>query len=254
MKSNNKIVANILLIVISVILGVLIAWQMKNINSLEGSTLFGNTNQADLQEKIQQLNIVNAELAQRNAEYKESLQKFIELGDDENAQLKYYQEQLIRTKTYAGLTDVKGPGAIITLDSSDKDAKVSVSSLLVIVNSLKANGAYAISINGERVVALTEISETGSGENTKVVMNGTNITSPTGYEISIIGEVKKLQDYYRFSSQIWNHLQSQGVVVNMEYPQEVKIPALSENSPAYRQNLLEIIPDESTNNTEVENK
>ena len=103
-------------------------------------------------------------------------------------------------------------------------------------------------------MALTEISETGSGENTKVVMNGTNITSPTGYEISIIGEVEKLQDYYRFSSQIWNHLQSQGVVVNMEYPQEVKIPALSENSPAYRQNLLEVIPDESTNNTEVENK
>lgn len=252
MKSRNKLISNILLVVISVLLGVLIAWQMKNINSLEGSTIFENTNQADLQEKIQQLNIVNAELAQRNAEYKENLQKFIELGDDENAQLKYYQDQLSRAKTYAGLTDVKGPGAIISLDTSAKDAEVSVSSLLVIVNSLKANGAYAISINGERVVALTEISATGSGENTKIVMNGTNITSPTGYEISVIGEVKKLQDYYRFSSQIWNHLQSQGVVVNMEYPQEVKIPALSENSPAYRQNLLEIIPEDTTNGNNQE--
>ena len=48
MKSKNKLIANILLVLISVILGVLIAWQMKNINSLEGSTLFGNTNQADL--------------------------------------------------------------------------------------------------------------------------------------------------------------------------------------------------------------
>lgn len=250
-KSKKKTVSNILLAVVAVSLGILIAWQMKNLNAFENANLFGATNQASLQEQIDNLQVVNAELQKRNDSLNKNLQDLIELGNDENAQIAYYQERTKDIATFAGLTDVKGPGAIITLDVSQAGAEVDAASLLVVCNGLKANGAHAIAINGQRMVALSEISSTGSGENKNIIMNGTNITDPNTYEIKVIGEVDKIRDFYSLSASIWQNLQGKSVQVQIYYPPEVEIPALAEDSPAYRSNLLETI-DESDTGSEAE--
>ncbi len=242
MGSRAKTISNILLFMLSLLLGVLIAWQMKNLNFMEGINLFGSTDQVALQEEIAQLQVANQELIRRNAGLTENIQELAEIGSSDDARLNYYQNEVERLATFAGLTDVRGPGAIISLDTSAEGAYVDPASLLSVINGLKANGAYAISVNGERIVSMTEVIGTGS-ENQNIVINGTNVTSNVGYEIRIIGEVRKIQDFYSFQTNTWTRLQSRGVVVQLHTPNEVDIAGLAEDSPAYRQNLLETIED-----------
>ncbi len=221
------------------ILGFLLALQMKNVIQLKNLNIYGNNSVEALQDQIRQLDLANTELKKRNDDLNQNLQQLIELGNSEDAQISFYRQEYKRMATFAGLTDVKGQGLIITIDSSAQEAKVSPASLIVLVNSLKASGVYAISINGQRVVALTEISATGSGEHSKLIMNGTDITNPEGYEVRVIGEQSKLQDFVSFNEQLWSSFQGQGCVLNFTYPPDVQIPGLPEDSPAYRQNLLE---------------
>ena len=223
------------------VLGFLAALQMKNLIQLRALNLYGNNDIEALQDQIQGLNLANNELKQRNDALNQNLQELAQAGNADDAQLNFYRSEISRLSIYAGLTDVKGPGAIISIATASPEAYVDAASLLVIVNSLRANGVYAISINGQRVVALTEISPTGSGPRQNIVKNGTNITSPDGYEIRVIGEPQKLQDFYAIQSGIWNNLRAQGCTIQINYPEEIQIPALPKDSPAYRQNLLETV-------------
>lgn len=221
------------------LLGFMLALQMKNVIQLKSLNIYGNNNVQALQDQIRQLDMANNELKKRNDDLNQNLQQLIELGNSEDAQINFYKQEYKRMATFAGLTDVKGPGLIININSTAPEAKVSPANLIVLINSLKASGVYAISVNGQRVVALTEISATGAGENAKLIMNGTDITNPEGYDVRIIGDQSKLQDFVSFNQQLWSSFQGQGCVLNFTYPAEVQIPALAEDSPAYRQNLLE---------------
>ncbi len=242
-KSRRKVQVTWVVALACVVLGFLVALQMKNLMELRALNLYGNNDIESLQDQIQSLNLSNIELQKRNEDLNKNLQDLIQAGNDENAQMNFYKAEADRYATYAGLTDVRGPGAIINIATPTPEATVEASSLIVILNSLRANGAYAISINGQRVVALTEISPTGSGTKPNIIMNGTNITSSTGYEIRIIGEKQKIEDFYAIQSGIWNGLKASGCTVQINYPAVVEIPKLAEDSPAYRQNLLEQVKD-----------
>jgi len=86
------------------------------------------------------------------------INKYSKLDDDEI--IEALNDSIRKTKNFAGLTDLMGPGVIIIIN----DSKVIVenreaSSLIVhdfdiqnIITDLKNSGAEAISVNGERVV------------------------------------------------------------------------------------------------------
>ena len=96
-----------------------------------------------------------------------------------------------------GVTDVEGQGIIITLkdpvfsstfyDNDEADAKQTVNyiELIQIINYLKAAGAEAISINGERVVGKTDIVQI-SVSPSYIKMNSQTISQP--FEIKAIGD------------------------------------------------------------------
>lgn len=99
----------------------------------------------------------------------------------------------------AGLTDVTGPGVIVTLNDSKKrllDAPTDIQNLYIIhdhdintaINELKGAGAEAFSVNGQRVVVTTPIRCVGNN----VFVNNTHQTPP--YKIVAIGDPKTLQD------------------------------------------------------------
>ena len=83
-----------------------------------------------------------------------------------NSRLTVISQDLQNAKFLAGLTEVSGPGIVVTLNDSKKrfpDAPVEVENAGIIhdsdingvVNELKAAGAEALSINKQRVVGLT---------------------------------------------------------------------------------------------------
>ncbi len=102
-------------------------------------------------------------------------------------------------KFLAGLTAVEGPGVVITMDDQEKarTAKdpenylIHYSSILYIVNELRAAGAEAISVNDDRVVSTTDIRCAGS-----IILVNTHRLAPP-YEIRAIGDPQQLEEAVR---------------------------------------------------------
>ncbi len=99
----------------------------------------------------------------------------------------------------AGLTPVQGPGIIVTLSDSKKPAPpfpkgfqppnlIHDTDISAVVNELKASGAEAISVNGQRFVATTAIRNVGP----TVMINDTPQAAP--FVIKAIGDSKTLSE------------------------------------------------------------
>lgn len=94
------------------------------------------------------------------------LQNEIEEATNNNSELEEAKNEIERGNKVIGLSEVTGPGVIITVKDSEIDSNsvANASELLVhdmdilkIVNELKNAGAEAISINGQRVILTTSI-------------------------------------------------------------------------------------------------
>ena len=125
----------------------------------------------------------------------EELEKEIQNSTKDNTQLEEKEEQIKQGNKMIGLTDVTGPGVIVTLSDSKKDANsvLNPSTLLVhdvdilgVVNELKNAGAEAISINDQRIVPTTSISCGGN----IIDINGEKVGTP--FVIKAIGLPEQL--------------------------------------------------------------
>lgn len=146
-------------------------------------------------------------------------------------------EELERIKILAGLMPVKGPGIIVKVEDAppsaipagaDREAfVVHDEDLLKIVNELRAAGAEAISINGQRLVATSEIRCSGP----IIRVNNTSIGSP--YEIRAIGEPKALKDALSISGGVIDLLKGFSIRVKIIESKEVVVPGLP-STPAFK--------------------
>ncbi len=81
---------------------------------------------------------------------------------DQNNSTKVLNDNLQDAKVFAGLTDVEGPGVVVTLRDSTRpvngiptDATIHDTDVLKVVNELWASGAEAISVNNHRDIVST---------------------------------------------------------------------------------------------------
>lgn len=87
-----------------------------------------------------------------------------------------------RLSVMAGLTDVEGPGVMVIMNDSkaenttgdEADYLIHDSDLLSVINELRDAGAQAISFNGERILATSEVRCAGS----VVMVNGKRFAAP----------------------------------------------------------------------------
>lgn len=123
------------------------------------------------------------------------LEKEREDSTKNNSELGDKEEQIKQGNKVIGLTEVTGPGVIVTLSDSKKDASsvLNPSTLLVhdvdilgVVNELKNAGAEAISINEQRIVPTTGISCGGN----IIDINGEKVGAP--FVIKAIGLSEQL--------------------------------------------------------------
>ena len=120
------------------------------------------------------------------------LEKQRQNSTENNSELEQKEEEIKQGNKMIGLTDVTGPGVIITLNDSKKDASTVLNSsdllihngdVLSIINELKNAGAEAISINDQRVTNMTDIADITEKN---IVINSQRITSP--YTVKAIGD------------------------------------------------------------------
>ena len=128
------------------------------------------------------------------------LQEQIESATKNNSELEEAKNQINDGNKMIGLTEVTGPGIILTIADSDIDS-ISVLDpsnfiihdidFLKVVNELKNAGAEAISINNQRIILTTPIICGGNIIN----INGEKIGSP--FEIKAIGSPEALANLSR---------------------------------------------------------
>lgn len=131
------------------------------------------------------------ELERAEKELEEERQK----STENNSYLEQKEEEIKQGNKVIGMTEVIGPGVIVTLSDSKKDAStaLNVSDLLVhdadvlsVINELKNAGAEAISINDQRLVPTSSIVCGGN----IIEINGEKVGAP--FEIKAIGLPEQL--------------------------------------------------------------
>lgn len=131
-------------------------------------------------------------------------------------------------KEKAGLTALKGPGVLVTVDDSKVEAKPGTNpnlylihddDLLRLLNELKAAGAEALAINQERLLDVSEVRCAGP----TLSVNNTRFAPP--YEIRAIGDPKTLESALRLRGGVVETLKFWGIRVDVKPEQALVVPA-----------------------------
>lgn len=138
------------------------------------------------------------------------------------------KNELNKARMLAGLTEVRGPGVVVVLDDSKRprqpgeDPNVFIlhdDDLLKVVNELQAAGAEAISINGQRLVAMSEIRCAGP----TISINRTMTAPPV--QILAIGDPEVLESALKLRAGILESLAFWGIEVSVKRETDIMIPA-----------------------------
>lgn len=130
---------------------------------------------------------------------------------------------LDKANILAGLSTVKGEGVVVTVkDSTDTSMSLEAglvhdTDITAIVTELKAAGAEAISINGQRVIATTAIRCVGP----TIQVNSVKVASP--FYIKAIGNSKYLESALNIKNGVVDNLKSYGIEVDIETDNKITI-------------------------------
>ncbi|MFA4029310.1 MAG: hypothetical protein GDYSWBUE_002178 [Candidatus Fervidibacterota bacterium] len=177
-------------------------------------------------------------LAQRLVEAQEEIKALQKEVDSLRSQLTEYERKasegksvldamrknLIKAMLLAGLTPVKGPGVIVELNDSKAPmapgAYVHDLDLREVVNELKAAGAEAIAINGERLIVTSEI----RCSEAFIMVNGHRVAPP--YLIYAVGDPDNMIKALTIPQGIVDRLKVIGLQVKVVPRREIIIPPM----------------------------
>lgn len=136
-------------------------------------------------------------------------------------------EELAKARILAGMEAMEGSGIVVTLNDNQDQSNLGSSNnlnvvqdedLLRTINELRAAGAEAISLNGQRIVATSEIRWAGS----HILVNNTSISSP--YEIKAIGDGERLNNALKLKDGIVDTLSIWGIYIKINQQDRVQVP------------------------------
>ena len=136
---------------------------------------------------------------------------------------------LERERLLAGTTEVEGVGIEIVLDDSTISKKANDNptlstihdeDLLRVLTELRAAGAEAISLNDQRIVAMSEVRCAGP------TVSVNNVRSAPPYVIKAIGAPKTLISALRLRGGVVETFEFWGIQVKIKAAEKVRIPAL----------------------------
>ncbi len=136
--------------------------------------------------------------------------------------------ELQRLRIMAGVEEVMGPGVVVVMEDSIQpktrleDPNVYIihdDDVLKVVNELRAAGAEAIAINGQRLTSLSEIRCTGP----TISINGTRVAPPI--TILAIGDAHTLETGLRMRGGVVDQLSLWGIEVRIRRENELVLPA-----------------------------
>lgn len=204
-------------------LGLMLAFQFRSASSIDRSVPY---------DRVQELTIEKKQLEKENAQLNDEINDLSAKLDvagksigEANAALR---SELEKTKLIAGLVPVTGPGVEITLsDLPGENIAGNTSPLYVVrdddllklINELRGAGAEAIAINGQRVLATTEVRVAGNHIN----VNTVRISMP--YRVTAIGKAEVLKSSLETKWGLAEYLSTLGIKVTIQAKERVDVPA-----------------------------
>ena len=137
-------------------------------------------------------------------------------------------------KLQACLLPLEGTGIIIKMDDSTKEAKsgedqnlylIHDDDILKVINELRAAGAEAISVNGQRLIDKSEIRCAGP------TLSVNNVRSSAPFEINAIGEKNTLENAIKMRGGVAETLKVWGIQLEVETSDDVYIPPYKGDRP-----------------------
>lgn len=200
--------------------------QIKSVKYNKAVNNTDYTRAADLQALLRQEREKNDDLVKQVIQYKDDLQEIKSQASKTGNLSEVLTTQLERAELLAGLTEVEGTGIIITLRDSRKKTDINLdpnlniihdSDILSVINELRDSGAEAISLNGERIVATSEVRCAGS----TVSVNNNRYAEP--FEIKAIGDSANMENALLMRDGVYDTLTAYGLEVNIKKATKVVV-------------------------------
>ena len=128
----------------------------------------------------------------------------------------------------AALVPLEGEGVIVRMDDSAKPVKAGENpnlyiihddDLLRVINELRAAGAEAVSINGQRLTGTSEIRCAGP------TLSVNNVRSAPPYKIHAIGDPESLEKSIKMRGGVEDTLKVWGIQIDVKKEEHVEVPA-----------------------------
>ncbi|AEV68078.1 DUF881 domain-containing protein [Acetivibrio clariflavus] len=231
-----KFINTVSLTLICMIMGITVAWQYKSVYNNKKTASVQSMTLEDLKDKLIIEKKNNEELKSRRDALDKEIREFEAAKGNIDLYKKNIGMEMEKARIIAGLTDVKGSGINITISVKNTNlAWISFKDLLSIVNVLKAAEANAIAINGERITAMTEISEIGN----YIIINGVPMSSDKPFVIKAIFENQKIDYSVKMLGSIFDKMEKDGYInVEVEKLDSITIPKIEKNRSSINFDLL----------------
>ncbi|MDP4152649.1 MAG: DUF881 domain-containing protein [Bacillota bacterium] len=216
---------------ITLIFGFLVMLQFKSVKIEQQSTLDSVTLRAnELQTQLNKQKDTNEKLYKEILEYKDQLYQFRDEAAKSGNYASALSNQLQKVELTAGITAVKGPGVTVTM-TEDPNYQVNVENVdpsytiihdddvLKVLNELRDAGAEALSVNGERILATSEIRCAGS----TISVNNNRYSAP--FIITAIGDPDNLKSALSMRYGVIEILKQWGITVDVKTHEDVEVPA-----------------------------
>ncbi len=214
---------------ICIVLGVVLSQQLKLV---QRDVLQGSNPRQKSTELAAELQVVKTEkeaLLNQLSELEKQLAEIEESESRESLLVKNMNDQINKLRNFSGLSDVTGTGVVIMVDNPPKDLNYTYESnilydydlLLALINELNSAGAEAIAINGQRIVAMSEIRTAGNAVNINMVPQ----TAP--FRIEVIGNADTLEGAVNQRFGIVSQMRERRYLVEVKKSDKVVVPKYS---------------------------
>lgn len=207
--------------IVLLFLGIMVAVQFRTTQEMEDTAPIGRA-----QELTTRLKEVKEERDTLIGQVRDLRQKLDAAG--KGGADKALKDELEKARMAAGMVPVKGPGVQVTLNDSPRELKpgedpnlyiLHEEDLLKVINELRAGGAESLAINGQRLLATSEIRCAGN----TILVNTKKVVPPI--VIVATGNPDTLKSGLEIKGGIFEQLQFWGLVADVKKMTSVTVPA-----------------------------
>ncbi len=207
---------------VCLILGILLAWQFRSVKVNQVLAQYEKKNVSEIIDELLLEKKNNENLKSRLQELQREVDAFKDGETTVKDKITALEKEILVARIKAGLETVKGPGLIIGIESGGEKT-VEDRHIEELINELKASDAQAISVNDERIVALSEIRNASD----YIMINGSQLVPP--YTIKAIGDPNNMERSLNILAGVLEKFRYYGFEVSLKKEEVIVIPAVRDD-------------------------